>query len=146
MSKTDAPKYAPITSEKECSTNPVTSSAVVVEAHDPIMGIPNLKVSNKPKSPDPKKTAKSQEFVSSEERFAAAAAWYKIAIGPVVETNTTSKPEISADQEAALGSCFTLWMNALPKDKSEVPASNSDINLLIYLKFLHGMDSTRILN
>jgi hypothetical protein len=105
---------------------------VVVDAHEPIIGIPNRRVSSKPKSPDPKKTANSHEFVNSIGMSAAAAAWYKIAIGPVVETKTTRKPDKSAVQEAALGSLRRLCASALNTGKSVVPVSISDITSRIY--------------
>jgi hypothetical protein len=105
---------------------------VVVDAHDPIMGIPKRNVSNKPKRPDPKKTAKSHEFVNSMGIFPAAAAWYKIAIGPVVDTNTTRNPDRRAVHDAALGRLRRLCASALKSGRSVVPDSISDITWRIY--------------
>jgi hypothetical protein len=49
-------------------------SAVVVDAHDPTIGISNRWLRISPNKPDPRKTAKSKELVISAERFHDSAA------------------------------------------------------------------------
>ena len=64
-------------------------------------------------------------------------------MGPVVETNTTSKPDKSADHENALGRARTFCAIALATGSSDVPVSISELIKKLIGSQKHVMVSTQ---